>query len=389
MSRLRRQWRRLAFLGLLLAGLLVVLLVLPAGPGQLPSLSVYSAAPNGAKALRLWLDELGYPVRTIEGRPYRVPRATDTVLVLAPVQPLERAEVDALERWVRDDGGRLILGVEGFGTDEALDRFGLGLRALPAAVTAARPLDGGRLDPLIGEISFDARQALDLRQSGARALVGDGEHVFVAERVVGTGRVVVLADPGLLSNRALRQEGNARLALSLVGGPGAGSVVFDELHHGFGASGPRSLLSLLFERAWGQAALYAALLSFAYLVLCGRRFGAARPLVVTRGRSLSEYVTSLAGLYRAGGKRAFLAEHFRRRLRRELATALGAPGDASDEEITARARALGRDPAGALSAVAALGGAAGDEGPLVRAVGEAEAAVDRLRRVDRVDRGRG
>ena len=87
-------------------------------------------------------------------------------------------------------------------------------------------------------------------------------------------------------------------------------------------------------------------------------------------------MTSLAALYRVGGKRAWAAEHFRRRLRRDLAGDVGLPADATDEQIEAHARALGRDPSAALGVLRALGRVrAPSEAELVTLVREGERAI--------------
>jgi hypothetical protein len=169
----------------------------------------------------------------------------------------------------------------------------------------------------------------------------------------GRGEVVVLTDPDLLSNRALRDEPNARLAFSLIGAGRPGSIAFDEVHHGVGTVQDRSIYDLLLEQAWGRMLLLVAGVVLLFLLLRGRRFGRAVPVFVDRGRSLGELVTSQAALYRAGGKRAFAAEHLSRQLRQELAQEVGLPGSASDAEIAGRAQALGRDPSRALQVLAA------------------------------------
>ncbi len=363
-------------LGLLLAGLFGgLLLAMPPSDARRPPLTVYSAAPTGGKALWLWLGELGYATATLEASPYRVPDRTGALLVLEPTLPLDRDTLDSLERWVRA-GGTLLVAADGFIGGRVLDRFGLGLRALPFVVETAAPLEGAGLDPAIREVVVRATDALALPETGATPLLGDGERVFAAALPFGAGRVLALSAPAALSNRALRHEDNARLALWLIGSHGRGPIVFDELHHGYGVPQPRSLLTLLLDRSWGQAAFYAGLLVLAHGLLAGRRFGRAQPIVVSRGRSLAEYVSSLASLYRAGGKRAFVAEHCCRRLRRDLAQGLGLPGDAADEQIRAAAGALGRDPSRALAAIKALErGGALREGELVALVRDGERAI--------------
>ena len=369
---------RLALLAALFGGLLVTLVLLPPSTERLPPLSVYSAEPGGGRALRLWLDALGYDVATIENSPYRVPSGTATVLLLAPTRPVGPGALDELERWVRE-GGTLVVAADGLLGGVVLGRFGLGLRALPSTVATAVPVSGsGLLDPAVGEVTVNAAEELVPAAEMTVWLAGggDGERVFGGVVPLGAGRVVALSAPAALSNRALHRADNARLALSVVGPGSRGSVVFDELHHGFGVAEPRSLVTLLLDRAWGRAALYAGLLVLAYLALRGRRFGRPRPILVSRGRSLAEYVTSLASLYRAGGKRGWVAEHFRHRLRRDLAAGIGLPADAPDDQIVARARALGRDPSAALGVLRSLDRArAPSEVELVALVREGERAV--------------
>jgi hypothetical protein len=170
------------------------------------------------------------------------------------------------------------------------------------------------------------------------------------------------------------------LALSLIGQDRRARIVFDELHHGFGVVQHRSLFSLLLEQAWGRVILLAGGVVLLFLLWRGRRFGRAVPVFVDRGRSLGELVTSQAGLYRAGGKRAFVAEHLARQLRHDLAQAVGLPANATDAEIAARATTIGRDPTRALRALAETRQARSDR-ELLAITREAECARAELSRV--------
>jgi hypothetical protein len=181
----------------------------------------------------------------------------------------------------------------------------------------------------------------------------DQRRPIVAARVpADRGELIVLTEPSVLSNDGLRSEANARLALSLLGPDRRARIAVDELHHGFGVLQRRDLLDLLLEQAWGRAIVLAGGVVLLFLLWRGRRFGRAVPVFVDRGRSLGELVTSQASLYRAGGKRAFVAEHLARQLRHDLAQEVGLPADATDAEIEQRARVIGRDPTRALHALA-------------------------------------
>jgi hypothetical protein len=91
---------RLLLIGAAFGLLAVALFLVPPTEERLPPLTVYSAAPSGGKALRLWLEALGYTVSTLESAPYRPPRQTRTLLILAPIRSVAPSEADEVERWV-------------------------------------------------------------------------------------------------------------------------------------------------------------------------------------------------------------------------------------------------------------------------------------------------
>ena len=231
-----------------------------------------------------------------------------------------------------------------------------------STITRAVPAETGLLDPAIEGVDVRTRLALSLDEEDAPGAVplllgvtdsGDQRRPIVAARVpADRGELIVLTVPALLSNDGLRTEANARLALSLIGPDRRARIAVDEVHHGFGVLQERSLMDLLLDQAWGRAIFLGGGVVLLFLVWRGRRFGRAVPVFVDRGRSLGELVTSQASLFRAGGKRTFVAEHLARQLRHDLAQTVGLPADATDSEIEHRARTLGRDPTRALSALA-------------------------------------
>lgn len=351
--------QRLSVVGGLLLGLLILLLVVPPSTERQPPLTVYSAEPGGGKGLRLWLDALGYRVTTLEGDRFAIGRDVTTILVLAPTTIIGSFEQGEIERWVRQ-GGRLIVSADEFRTWPLLRQFGVSVRPI-LGVSQAVPAAPGLLDPAIASVSVGPRFQVILGDKGGDEAAGavpllvaqdagsDGQPPILAARVpVDKGEVVVLTVTDALSNASLHDEANARLALSLIGPASRGQIAFDELHHGFGSLERRNIYALLFDRAWGRAILLGCGLLLLFLLLRGRRLGRSVPVFVDRGRSLGELVTSQASLYRAGGKRAFVAAHLARQLRHDLAQSVGLPGDAPDAEIAARASVLGRDPTRAL-----------------------------------------
>jgi hypothetical protein len=363
--------------GLLLA-LAILLLVIPPSTERQPPLTVYSAEPGGGRGMRLWLDALGYRVTTLEGDRFTIGRDVTTILVLAPTTGIGQFEQGELERWVRQ-GGRLIVSADEFRTWPLLHQFGVSVRPV-VGVSHAVPAAPGLLDPAIETVSVGPRFQVIVGDEGgdeggdeaaeaAEAvplLVGrdagsDGQPPILAARVpIDRGELLVLTVTDALSNANLHDEANARLALSLIGPASRGEIAFDELHHGFGSLERRNMYALLLDRAWGRSILLGSGLVLLFLLLRGRRLGRSVPVFVDRGRSLGELVTSQASLYRAGGKRAFVAAHLARELRHDLAQSVGLPGDAPDAEIAARASVLGRDPTRALRVLAETGRARSD-----------------------------
>ncbi|MGE3268077.1 MAG: DUF4350 domain-containing protein, partial [Chloroflexota bacterium] len=357
--------RRLAIVGGLFLALVIVLVLAPPDAGKQPPLTVYSAQPEGGRALRLWLEALGRDVVTLEDERYTISRDVGTMLLLSPTEPLTGAAQRALEGWVRE-GGTLVIADGSFTTSALLRRFDLSLRPI-ADVIRAVPAGPGRLDPSIDTVAVSPRFAVRQSEGPDRLeplLLGvrDGEPsnvgrpVLAARISVGRGEVTVLTVPELLSNHGLRMEANARLALSLIeqnsDARGRARIAVDEYHHGYGRVQGRSTFTLLFEYAWGRAALLAGVIALLFLMWRGRRLGRAVPVFIDRGRSLGELVTSQAALYRAGGKRQFVAEHLARQWRHDFALAVGLPPDAPDAEIGARASVLGRDASRALRVLA-------------------------------------
>lgn len=295
-----------------------------------------STAPNGAKAVYLWLETLGYRVERMEYREFEFDHGTGVLLVLAPSNRPLKDELTTMRRWV-EDGGTLIVaasapsplaqlpGIEpsiaGDASAAVLDEFGIELRPLPSPQVDSAPGQPLLLRPAVSQARVEASHFI----AGSPRLVpylGDPEHPVAASLEVGQGRVYVLASTYALSNQGLDNADNAALLLNWLPPPGdAGVVAFDEIHHG--RSDVRPLPYYLVREPWGWALLYALGVAFLYLALDGRRFGRAVPSVVDTRRSAAEYVVSVADLLRRGGKSSWAARHYERRLRRQLAVACG------------------------------------------------------------------
>src|SRR5205814_1054280 len=70
--------------------------------------SMHTSGPAGARALALWLADLGYVVRSTEYRPFALAPADRVLLQLDPTEGPSEAAVDAIVSWV-ERGGTLVL----------------------------------------------------------------------------------------------------------------------------------------------------------------------------------------------------------------------------------------------------------------------------------------
>jgi hypothetical protein len=159
--------------------------------------------------------------------------------------------------------------------------------------------------------------------------------------------------------------------------PGA-VVVFDEVHHGLGEDSTASLIELLVHTSLGRAVLYAMVLAFGYLALTGRRFGRVQAPFRHGGRSVGEYVSAMASLYRRAGQREFIAQHFERELRRRASMTVGLQASASEADLALRFKERKQDPAELISTLSELRRPRLSESDLLRLVEHGEAQLEAL-----------
>lgn len=353
---------RILFLVIGLAVAFVVFTVLTAPAPRVPPLSVRGAAPDGALALRLWLEESGYETREltmISGLD-----DADVLFVLNPLLPYvndaySEANAAALADWVRA-GGRLIVSGYPYASDPILEPFNVRFEGVASSSLEADALSNAAAPTLLNP-PFEA-----VRLGTAFAVLTDRAdavpHVVIRDQPVvvsfneGRGQVWLVGALLPFTNQVLQEEGAARLIANLMNGVPRGAVVaFDEAVHGFGGSGDGvpSFNAWLFTSAPGWGVIALIVFTFAYLALRGRRFGRAEPLPEDRPRREAvEYIQAMAGLFRRSGGRDEILAHYGGHLRRRLSERYGVDPRA---ESNALARMVAeRDPAVDEQALAAL-----------------------------------
>ena len=381
-----RRWR-----GRLSADLVIVLLLFAAlvaftayttarraESSPAPAYSTHSTALSGAAALYLWLDELGYRVDRIEGNAFAIDDDTDLLFVLSPYNSYTGPEMRLLETWAEGAGHTLVLATEGWQLQTPLRDFGVGLIPRVELAEVLTPTVPLLTSPPPGPVAARADRVLRLSRDDYVAHLQHGDDPVLVSLRWGEGRVFLAATVRPFTNAGLRDPGSARLVYNLLAGlePGA-RVQFDEWHHGYATEQAvdNTLLAWLYRSPWGWALLFAAAVTLGWIVLRGRRFGRPVPLPEqVRRRPQSEYVVSMAGLFRRAGRRSFVMQHHHDRLKRELARPWRLNPDLPDEAFVAelaRYRDNLDEPA-LRDLLARLTGERVSEADLVRLVGEVE-----------------
>ncbi len=356
-------------------------------------LSSTDSTPEGALALARWLEHLGYQVAR-EG-----PRSgTDVQFVLEPVRPFEPEESRALLGWV-ERGGTLVYVPSRIQLESLLPerqradplREGLGLQARPGPLPGNA--EGWRAfftAPPAGKFSLTGFTRLEWSDQGWVPLVFTtaGGEVLAATRQMGAGRVYVSATGSFFSNAGILEEDNRALVLNILARHAAGGkIAFEEAHHSLVAR--PELLETARTSPWGWGIGYASVITFAFLVWGGRRFGPA--LIPDRPpqRGTGEYVTAYAGLLQRAGAARWAQEQYAQLFRARLARHLGTGAEATAEQLALLyADRYRREPAAVEVPLQALEGPPLGERGLLSQVRDLEdalavAAVLPVRRDDR------
>jgi len=322
----RWRQRRLLLPGILVGVLLLIALlsVISAArqstietPSAYPEYNVHSSAPDGTRALALWLRDLGYVPRTLEYEPFRLQADDGLLFMLFPTIDANDAQIADIDAWVRD-GGTLVLAADR--PNSLLEHFGATLIPDYPRSLNMQPLQPLLFQPPVQPTDVDSYGRLLLHDPGWVPLLGQGRNrpLIAASRTLGSGRIIALTTGDPFSNAGLTQPGNAAFVLNLlVGVPVGSGVAIDEYHHGFTEQG--TLGYRLVHRPWGWSIIFLALTGFVYLALSGRRFGSiVKPYVQGTRRARAEYATTLASLLQQGGHGEWLRDQYLDQLKRRL-----------------------------------------------------------------------
>lgn len=306
--------------------------------------STLNAQGPGAKALFLLMQKERFAVERLES-PWT--SLSPRIGLLTVIEPLNRdrkiteADLDTLKSWI-EEGGTVLFMV-----------------TLPE-----RPLDSK--DKIAGDLAIieGDKQAKDLAPfapnspyvrnmgllhvaSPVRLKVGDKSHyqtlfrdeggALAVEKAMGKGHVIVLANSIAASNEAIIQQDNAILLYNIAFESvkeGNRTIAFDEYHHGVGferlGEGEKSKGSIVADtpKPGRYVFLHLCALGMLLLYVGNRRFGPMQALHTPAYRPSTDYVGSMARLFRRANAGDIVVTTLYRQFIRDLRRQLDLPPDA-------------------------------------------------------------
>mgnify|MGYP005846531653 FL=1 len=260
--------------------------------------STYNAASGGYKALYLWLRSLGVPAERWERPLTELPQKATVLLMISPRLGPGPHELKALETWVRG-GGSLVLISSPWNAFAKHFGFEMGTGSLAQRKQHREEILFSQPGPYVrGRRTIRSKTHFSADSGRPEAIVhardAFGNLIVAVEE--GRGRVMLIADPSLLTNLHLREGDHARLALdALLSHLGEGALLIDEYHHGYGRV--TSVASYLHQSGAVPSILQMLFLFLLLWAAEGRRFGPPRPLRTETARSSLEYVRAVAHLF--------------------------------------------------------------------------------------------
>ena len=368
-------WRRHRVIVFVLLGMVVVAAAV--GIAQTRSvggrLDPRSADQDGGRALAALLDERGVRVERVTEPAALTAAATDQTAVLVTFPGL-LGDDGARSLGELSDGTVVLISpavdILEMITDHVRREGSLPVRARdpgcsePAAESAGRALMGGTT------FSTD---------DGTSCYREDGDYApLVTGRTRGGARLVVIGTGWSLTNERLAEEGNAALALTLLGADGSASELRWLVPARGGSTGEGDSLSSILPPWVVPAALQLLLAGFLLALWRGRRLGppVVEPLpVVVRA---AEVVEGRARLYRRAQARDRAAEALRSGALARLVPRLGidspAGGEAAPEAVVAAVASRSGRPDAEVHAVL-FGPPPPDDAGLVRLAETLDAIV--------------
>ncbi|MEO6589787.1 MAG: DUF4350 domain-containing protein [Pyrinomonadaceae bacterium] len=190
---------------------------------------------------------------------------------------------------------------------------------------------GGKNKPVE---SVDAENTDEIKQTAPVVHLSNGEKNILVDVPYGSGRIIFLSDPFIVSNGGINLVDNAQIGINTVSSNG-GIIAFDEYHQGFGVNDNRLFQYFAGTPVFpiiGQIILLVGLIFFSQ----SRRF--ARPLPADEPNRLSklEYVAAMAELQQRTKGYDLAIENIYTEFRRRASRLLGVDNQSTSSKDFAK-----------------------------------------------------
>lgn len=317
------------WLALALLIILVAFTILQGEGSTPPPFDPASAAPDGLRALWLWLEAMEFVVVRNDGDTFAIPTDSAVIFVLPNQHEYSPTEAAMVRAWVAA-GGTLVL-VGPTAVDEALSDAFLVKAGPPAEALLLEATQG---QPLLPDLAAPIQlmgnaTTLDLSDApnALPVLLTADALITLAVQQVEQGVVWHLSPHHSLINEQLRDPAQATIVPALLRHAPPGARVVIDTYHLFGPAAATdntitSLQDWLYRTTTGWALLFTLGVTLLFLALQGQRLGPPLPVQEgNRRREAAEYVIAMANLLRRSQQRGFVAHHHKQRLKRALGQA--------------------------------------------------------------------
>jgi hypothetical protein len=348
-----------------------------------PNRSTYHSGPTGVRAFFDFLHESGYKVIRWRDQPQKLltdaGKEIKTFVVVGQTRvPFSDAEREALTKWIAAGGCYVVIDRSPRKEQKDRDKAGwdvisrqlefpafdvnpANIQQMTGDVVALQPVQPTVYTHNIQSVlpsRFAARmtvvppeevEAQDDHASPFAETAGkspapvvhiaDDKGALLIDYTYGSGRVVLLSDPYIVSNSGIKLNDNLQLALNILTAR-EGLIAFDEFHQGRGPI--QNSFSGYFEGTpvlliAGQVGLIVLLV----LWTKGNRFGRPLPLRQVDRRSSLEFVASMAELQQRARAFDLAIENIYTRMRRVLARHAGVDYNSPRSDIASRIASRG------------------------------------------------
>jgi hypothetical protein len=187
-----------------------------------------------------------------------------------------------------------------------------------------------------------------IRPGRARAVVGDGEGVLVAEIIRDGAKIWILSDPDVMSNHGIGKGDNAPFMIALVDAlrrwenddPSA-PIVFGETVHGF-REGENSPFWILFRFPFSIVTILTCCSAALFALSGASRFGKPRAPESHLAFGKAKLIDNSARLLDYGGHHAIVLSRYVRMTIRSVARSLHAPDDLDEPALAEWLDTVGR-----------------------------------------------